>query len=72
MDLQSILEGISSSKLPIDNIEIVRVNLVTGPTWEQKNDQYRQIHKEVIDLSEKLDSLINQIDFENIIQNPPF
>lgn len=72
MDLQSILEGISSSKLPIDNIEIVRVNLITGPTWEQKNDQYRQIHKEVIDLSEKLDNLINQIDFENTIQNPPF
>ena len=37
MDLQPILEGISSSKLPIDNIEIVRVNLVTGPTWEQKS-----------------------------------
>ena len=72
MNLQSILEDISSSKLSIDNIEIIRVNLVTGPTWEQKNDQYRQIHKEVIDLSEKLDNLINQIDFENIIQNPPF
>lgn len=72
MSIQKTLEEILSIDLAVDNIEIIRLNLGTNDKLDNSNDKYRQIHEEVRDLSKKIDNLINNINFENIIQTPPF
>ncbi len=71
MSIQETLEEILSSNLEVDNIEIIRINL-TNNNLDNKNDKYSKINKEVKDLSKRLDNLISNINFENIIQTPPF
>lgn len=71
MSIQETLEEILSSNLEIDNIEIIRINL-TNNNLDNKNDKYSKINKEVKDLSKRLDNLISNINFENVIQTPPF
>ena len=72
MSIHETLDEILSTNLEVDNIEIIRLNLVTNNKLGNRNDKYRQIHEEVRDLSKKVDNLINNINFENIIQTPPF
>lgn len=72
MSIQKTLEEILSIDLAVDNIEIIRLNLVTNDKLDNRNDKYTQIREEVRDLSKKVDNLINNINFDNIIQTPPF
>lgn len=72
MSIQKSLEEILSIDLAVDNIEVIRLNLVTNNKLDNRNDKYTQIREEVRSLSKKVDNLINNINFENIIQTPPF
>lgn len=65
MSIHNTLEDILKTDLEIDSIEIIKLNLVT-------NNKYTESNGEIRDLSKKVDNLINNVNFENIIQTPPF
>lgn len=67
MNLHLIVDELLKNKSnEIDNIEIIRINYVNGPTWEKKTDR-KYVYC--------VDELLTEEDLDDLdvgIENPPF